>query len=229
MIEDTAVSCGINCGNQMQSVKTIFKKLFRHLVQVYFAAAWIVCRLIPAKRNRIVFGSMNGRWYADNSYHLFKWYLRQRPEIDAIWLTSNQNVYQKLRIKNLPVAHIKSWQGTYFLQTASIGYYTHSFRDLAAFQWLMPKSLRLVALRHGRSVKGIRFARKKHKLSTAEKKERQREGKLIHYAISTSRFISDIQEKCLRIGPDKHVVTGYPGMTACLTSAKTRDACGANI
>ncbi len=210
MIENSAVNCGINCGNQMQSVKTKLKKLFRLLAQVHFVPAWIICRLIPVKRDRIVFGSMNGLWYADNSCHLFKWYLSHRPEIDAIWLTGNQNVYQMLRAKNLPVARIKSWQGAYFLQTASIGYFTHSFRDLAAFQWLMPKSLRLVALRHGRSVKRIRFARKQHKLSAAEKNERQREGKLIRYAISTSRFISDIQEECLRIGPEKHVVTGYP-------------------
>jgi len=39
---------------------------------------------------------------------------------------------------------------------------------------------------------------------------RQREGKLIRYAISTSEFISDIQEECLHIGRGKHVVTGYP-------------------
>ena len=188
----------------------ILVKLLRALKKANLLIAWSVYRFIPKKQSRIVFGAMNGRWYADNSRHLFEWYLRRKPEIDAVWLTASERVFRNLRSEGLPAARMWSWHGVRLLHTASAGYFTHSFRDLAAFQWLMPESLRLIALRHGRSVKRIRFARKNHKLSEAEAKEREKEGRLIHVAISTSSFISNIQEECLRIGLDKHMVTGYP-------------------
>jgi len=70
--------------------------------------------------------------------------------------------------------------------------------------------MKLVSLRHGRSVKRIRFARKNHKISHIERVERLRESKLVKYVISTSNFISDIQEECLKLGREKHIITGYP-------------------
>jgi CDP-glycerol glycerophosphotransferase (TagB/SpsB family) len=88
--------------------------------------------------------------------------------------------------------------------------FTNSLRDLSMDPHGVPETLRLVALRHGRSVKRVRFARVGHPLSADEAAERLHESRLTRHAISTSEFISDLQEQSLQIGRHKHVVTGYP-------------------
>ena len=70
--------------------------------------------------------------------------------------------------------------------------------------------MRLVALRHGRSVKKVRYAANTSRLSFSERYMIRKETKMIHGAISTSDFISEVQESVLRIGNDKHFITGYP-------------------
>jgi CDP-glycerol glycerophosphotransferase (TagB/SpsB family) len=93
---------------------------------------------------------------------------------------------------------------------ASAGAFTNSLSDLAAYPETVPESIQLIALRHGRSVKRVRFSRTGHKIDAAEEASRHREADRVRYAISTSEFVSDIQEECLQIGREKHVVTGYP-------------------
>lgn len=45
---------------------------------------------------------------------------------------------------------------------------------------------------------------------------------MIEFAISTSEFISDLQEECLHIGRAKHVVTGYPRNDALLEVSESQ-------
>ena len=73
---------------------------------------------------------------------------------------------------------------------------------------MAPKKIKLIVLRHGRS--NVRYARLNHKISEKEFRERKIESRLIHYASSTSKFVSKIQEECIRIGLQKHKITGYP-------------------
>lgn len=154
---------------------------------------------------------MNGSEYADNSRYLFEWILRQNhPEICPLWLTKSPDMYRALKNENKPVAMIGSWVGTKCLAQARLGVFTNSLYDLALHPYILPDSIRLIALRHGKSVKKVRFARIGHKLSHKETAQRKYESKLIKYAISTSEFISDFQEESLQIGRQKHIITGYP-------------------
>jgi len=93
-----------------------------------------------------------------------------------------------------------------------VGLFTNSLRDLSIDPFLVPRNIKLIALRHGKgkSVKKVRFARKNHKITKREERERKYETSLISYVISTSDFVSEIQEECLQLGLEKSVVTGYP-------------------
>lgn len=167
-------------------------------------------KLRDPNRNLVVIGGMNGALYGDNSRHLYEWILRNRPDLYPVWLTKNQTVYNTLKEQGKPVALMASWAGITYLAHARIGVFTNSLHDLALSPFIIPDTLRLIALRHGKSVKRVRFARVEHKISPKEAIERSYESKLIYYAISTSEFISDIQEESLQIGRQKHIVTGYP-------------------
>lgn len=169
-----------------------------------------VAARLPKDRRLVLFGAMNGRWYGDNSRHLYEWALANRPELRPVWVSGSAEVHRSLRAQGRPSVRAGSWRAVLLLWRAGAGVFCNSLSDLTAYPQLLPDSLPLLALRHGRSVKRVRFARQGHVLSVAEAAERRREGRLIRQVVSTSEFVSDLQEECLQIGRDKHVVTGYP-------------------
>ncbi len=167
-------------------------------------------RAIQPEPRIIVFGAANGKFYGDNSRHLFEWVVNNRPDIKPVWLTRKTMIVRQLRARGYRCYWLYGPQGIFMIFKARIAVFTNSLGDFALSPYIIPNRLRLIALRHGRSVKKIRFARETHPISTSEMRERQRESELIAFAISTSDFISQIQEDCLRIGIEKHKVTGYP-------------------
>ena len=68
--------------------------------------------------------------------------------------------------------------------------------------------MKLLAPRHGRSVKKVDM--QQTRIDYLRKVYDQERDEMIHGAISTSEFISEVQELVLRIGADKHFITGYP-------------------
>jgi CDP-glycerol glycerophosphotransferase (TagB/SpsB family) len=167
---------------------------------------------LPASKQKIiVFGAMNGNFYGDNARHLFEYSHKSKKNHLSIWLTKDYVVYKRLKADGYNVHLMYSLRGIYYSQKAEWGFYTDSLRDLFLYPKLANKQIKLIALRHGRSVKRVRFARKLHKISAKETIERVLETKLIKYAISTSNPVSTWQEECLNLGDlKKHIVTGYP-------------------
>jgi CDP-glycerol glycerophosphotransferase (TagB/SpsB family) len=183
---------------KLRPVRFCFQYLFNALTSI-----------VKPDLNLVLFGAMNGKWYGDNSRHLYEWIICHRPDLKPVWMTSNIMVYRDLILQKKPTALL--WGGGFiYLLRARVGCFTNSLRDISVDPFVIHKQLNLIALRHGRSVKRIRFARLHHKISDKEAAERCRESELIRFAVSTSEFISDIQEECLKIGRNKHVVTGYP-------------------
>ena len=179
--------------------------------------------LIP-KKDIVIFGAMNGNWFGDNAKYMFVFSHLSTKGFKQIWLTKNIRVYRDLKSQDLPVCYIHSPKGIYYQFSAKVGLYTDSLYDLFISPYFVSKTIKLIALRHGRSVKRVRFARLNHKISEKEFRERKIESRLITYASSTSNFVSEIQEKCLNIGINKHIVTGYPRNDLMLQKAKDYDA-----
>lgn len=200
-------------------LKKLIKKLklviLSSIVERFYANA-------KKTRNLVLFGAMNGNYYGDNSQHIFEWVAENKREIRAVWITRNRSVYRELKTKNKSVALAGSLYGTKLLFQADMAFFTNSLSDISYNPNIFPQNINLIALRHGRSVKRIRFARKKDKISDAEARLRNKEGNLIRYAASTSDFISDMQEECLQIGRNKHMVTGYPRNDALFKPTKNQ-------
>ena len=187
------------------------RKSLRFLIRRgVIAVAKAAGKFVPKQRNLVVFGGMKGTLYGDNSRYLFEWMVENRPDVSCVWVTHSKKIRDELRRRGLPVHTTRSLKGILAVLRASAGAFTNSLSDLAAYPETVPESIHLIALRHGRSVKRVRFARSGHKIDAAEEADRRREADRVRYAISTSEFVSDIQEECLQIGREKHVVTGYP-------------------
>ena len=190
----------------------MIKNISSYLQRVYLHVSCLVCGIFCNKNSKkfIIFASSNGRMFSDNSKYLFKWFVKHRADENPIWVTRNQDVYEQLKLEGYPVALASSYKICCLLHQAKLAVFTHSLFDFTITPKIIPKDLRLVALRHGKSVKRVRYARKGHKITSKEQRFRDKESSLIKFAISTSDFISNIQDECLQLGRDKHIVTGYP-------------------
>lgn len=182
--------------------KTVFRELFRLVSRLLSA--------LPSRQDVVIYGSMNGNFYGDNARHQFEYNSRVDKKRQHYWMTKSIATRLKLASQGYSVVLMWMPRGVYLSMNARFGFYTDSLGDLALYPDLINKAVKLIALRHGRSVKRVRFARLGHKISTKEHEERRYEGSLIEHVISTSSFVSKIQEECLRVGIEKHVVTGYP-------------------
>ena len=191
-------------------------RVLDRILRTYFIAFFLEWLLIifskfkpKSHQSILLFGAMNGRWYGDNAKHLYEHFLKHENKIRVFWVTKNSKIHSELISQNKPSLYQFSFRYLYYLSHTKIAVYTDSLRDMLINTFINP-DLKLINLRHGRSIKRVRFARKNHKLSASEQKERLKESKLTLFATSTSKFISEIQEKCLEIGIEKHIVTGYP-------------------
>ncbi len=193
-------------------IKSVFLRLVRSpfLQKMLQLFVNIAVHFVKVDKHLVICGAMNGKLYGDNSKYVYEWILEQNKPSHAVWVTRNKNVYRELKRQGRPVVLSTSLSGVLCVLRARVGIFTNSLYDLAILPSLIPQRVSLIALRHGRSVKRIRFARQMHMISDLEKHDRLFESKLIRYAISTSDMISSMQEECLQIGRDKHIVTGYP-------------------
>jgi len=188
----------------------MLKKKLRSILKTIAILIRHIGTSIKINPNLVLFGAMDGGWYGDNSKYMFEFILKHAPEVKAYWITKNRHVLKKLRKEGKPVALNYSIKGIYLLYRSRVALYTNSLLDISYERNLVPVDYQLIALRHGRSVKRVRFARKGHALPETEKILRKKEGEMIKYAISTSELVSQIQEECLHIGIEKHIITGYP-------------------
>jgi len=158
----------------------------------------------------LVFGASNGVSYGDNSKFLFEWIIENESKYNCVWLTHRKSIKKKLLNKNYNVELTWSLTGIYKLFKANIGCFTNSLRDLSIDPWFFPCQIRLISLRHGKSVKGVRYSLKNLKLTDIEVKSRNQEKKRVIAVLSTSKKISEMTESCLKVGMEKIFITGYP-------------------
>jgi CDP-glycerol glycerophosphotransferase (TagB/SpsB family) len=167
-------------------------------------------KFIKKEKHLIIFGASNGVSYGDNSRFLFEWIIKNKPNYNCVWLTHSKSVQKKLLNENYIVELTWSLKGILKLFKANIGCYTNTLRDLSIDPWFFPCKIKLIALRHGKSVKGVQASLKNFKLSKAEAKSRDHEKKRIVAVLSTSNKISKMTDLSLKVGMGKMFVTGYP-------------------
>lgn len=56
------------------------------------AAVWNACRLLPLKRDKVVFCSAGGRGFGDNPKAVALALMEQRPGLDLVWLTKDMSI-----------------------------------------------------------------------------------------------------------------------------------------
>ena len=112
--------------------------------------------LVPKKNNLWVFGAWAGKKYADNSKYFFEYVIKNKPEIDAVWITKNKDVYNLLISKKYRVVYAYSIQGYYYTMRAKVAIISNTkLGDLNGF--VINNNTFLVQLWHGSPMKKIGY------------------------------------------------------------------------
>jgi CDP-glycerol glycerophosphotransferase (TagB/SpsB family) len=91
----------------------------------------LVSHLVPKNPKLVVFGSWEGKSFADNSKYLF-WELCKKNDstIRCVWITRNPKVFEHLSKLGLPVLNRHSWRGIWTCLRAKTTVTTHSLADV---------------------------------------------------------------------------------------------------
>ena len=198
------------------------KKIFRYIGYILFRPIWWLERLVPRNKNIWVFGAWYGQKYSDNSKWLYEYVLEHNPEIKAIWITKNRNVYKSLRMQNKPVFLNYSIAGIWWCLKANYAFLTSGIDDINHY---FANGIKQIWLWHGMPLKKI--------LNTADEwlsvsKIHKRISKLLNpylyfkpYAtISSSNFFNNFLMDSFGLPENKILKTGLPRCDAFFTNNK---------
>ena len=98
-----------------------------------------------------VFGTRKGYYYDDNSKHMFEFVVKNKPDIEAVWVTYEQQIVEKLNKQNLPVAQIGSEHANWMMDNADVVFVSVILMDVDKSR-ISPKT-KIVQLWHGTPMK----------------------------------------------------------------------------
>lgn len=138
---------------QLKKAKDLIRGKARNAVS--FALYWWYT-LMPKKADLWVFSGFNKRNYMDNAKYLYEYTLEHHPEIHAVWVTLNKDVYAKLMAEGKPVLMMRTPECRRTLSRAAIAVTDH-FRmsDYDALSGLNDRT-KIVQLWHGVGLKSMK-------------------------------------------------------------------------
>ena len=93
-------------------------------------ALFFIIKIIPKKKNLLVFGDRAGLRFADNSRHLFIYLNKYHKEFRPIWITKRKEIYNFLKKKDYEVYYSNSLKGIYFCLVANWHLYNFVENDI---------------------------------------------------------------------------------------------------
>lgn len=178
---------------------------------------WYLQRLIPRNKNRWIFGAWFGERYSDNSRSIYEYVLNNHPEIDALWVTKNEDVYNRLKAENKPVAMLSSSEAKRHAVTSKVAFITVADKEVNG---LYLNGAKLVWLWHGMPMKYIEADERRFvEGDRFDHPTLLRRIKMLYHpylkkhvdcVLTTGEFFNPIFESSFQVGPEKVWNDGYP-------------------
>ncbi|WP_439294093.1 CDP-glycerol glycerophosphotransferase family protein [Lonepinella sp. BR2882] len=189
----------------------MFKKVYIHLLNfcLYRLSRWI-----SKDENIWLFGCWFGNKYADNVKYLFEYVTENHSDTKAIWITSDDKVYEFLKDAGVVVYKKYSLGAIYYGLKAGVSIFSHSnLSDLMPF--LNNKTTKLVQLWHGMPLKKIGMDDQKYSYTDKTIKYNSIKEKFFPYLLETYDLFIASSEEDKKIfekafNCKKVAITGYP-------------------
>ncbi len=184
------------------------------LFPVYFLA-----KFIPKNQSLCVFGSAEGKAFADNSKYLFLYASRQVTDIRSVFVSRNREVVAYLRERGLKAEYIFSLTGILTVVRASKAFVTHTTDDIHR---LLLGGAAVVQLWHGTPLKKVGYQTETAGLAgdvrvkTLILKMLYRVFRYLNGTVSfdhlcvSSEEVKESFQEAFRIPPDRMVTVGQP-------------------
>tara|TARA_B110000503_G_scaffold2174_1_gene2886 strand:+ start:1039 stop:2229 length:1191 start_codon:yes stop_codon:yes gene_type:complete len=126
--------------------------VIKDLIKIFL---FFLIKLIPKKRNVLVFGDRAGRRFADNSRHLFIYLNENHKEFKCVWISKNKILINYLNHKKFIAYHSNSMTGLYYSLIANYHLYnfveddihkiiTEFSKSILLWHGVLPKKLKAI-------------------------------------------------------------------------------------
>lgn len=157
-----------------------------------------IIKLIPKKKNLIIFSAWFGEKYIDNTRFVYE-YLLNNGKYEVYWLTNNKKVYQELTENKFPVAYFSSIKGVILQLRAQVCFSTVQFSDFNS--WLVCNSI-YIDLGHGNMIKDPGQIIRNTK---GQRVEKYILDNLFYYAIVPSDYSRHYYQQVVRV-PERNII-----------------------
>lgn len=94
---------------------------------------YLICLVIPKRKNRWVFGAWFGNRVSDNPYALYQYVAKNRPDIEAYWICNDTSAADKFGI-NAVKRHTA--RARWLCLTAKVSVMNQGYLDLGGLNWV---------------------------------------------------------------------------------------------
>ena len=169
------------------------------------------------KRNKNIwlFGSWNGETYSDNSRYLFEYVVVKYPNVEAVWITKNENIKKKLLTENKQCYLSNELIARKLRLNAGFVFFTNGITDIGSYD--LSHGSKKIALWHGMPLKKLHYA------TNPIKNRKKNIIRVIQYiylklynstdrsiTIATSKKTKEFLIESFEIKPENVFVTGQP-------------------
>jgi CDP-glycerol glycerophosphotransferase (TagB/SpsB family) len=121
-------------------------------VAVATRTIYLISGFAPRRKNIWIFGSWDGKKFADNSKYLFLYVYYKQPEITGVWLSRNKTLLADLRARGYKAYYMHSLRGILYSMRASCIIFSVGVSDVNLYT---TKGTKSVQLWHGTPLKKL--------------------------------------------------------------------------
>ena len=113
------------------------------VVAVATRAIYSISGFLPRRKNIWIFGSWDGKKFADNPKYLFLYVYHKQPEITGVWLSRNKTILPDLRERGYKAYYMHSLRGILYSMRASCIIFSVGVSDVNLYTTKGTKSVQL--------------------------------------------------------------------------------------
>jgi CDP-glycerol glycerophosphotransferase (TagB/SpsB family) len=182
------------------------------VVAIATRTIYLISGFVPRSKSIWIFGSWDGKKFADNPKYLFLYVYHKQPEITGVWLSRNKTILADLRVRGYKAYYMHSLRGILYSLRASCIIFSVGVSDVNLYT---TKGAKSVQLWHGTPLKKLELAQGRQKATRRNSYPRQlideglRPNKNYDVVIATSDESKRTMKTVFSDARDI-AITGYP-------------------